>query len=163
MTLTHPPFSIAPLAVATLLTSPLLPLLLPFLVPGRCFRTWVLTISILSLSARPVSALDGLHLIKFCTFLSPFRKGLTNPGRALGRSCLLSISLKLLTLSDIQLFSTNLFRLASLLALFVGLNLSFLTARLRSLSKLQKSLLSSLSSCSARIRSWPSTFLSLHQ
>ena len=37
MTLTHPPFSIAPL-----LTSSLLPLLLPFLAPGRCFRTWVL-------------------------------------------------------------------------------------------------------------------------
>ena len=43
MTLTHPPFSIAPLAVAPLLTSPLLLLLLPFLAPGRCFRTWVLT------------------------------------------------------------------------------------------------------------------------
>ena len=50
---------------------------------------------------------------------------LTNPGRALGRSCLLSISLKLLTLSGIPPFSTNLFRLASLLALLVGLNLSF--------------------------------------
>ena len=59
------------------------------------------------LPARPVSALDGLHLIKFCTFLSPFRMGLTNPGRALGRSCLLSISRKLLTLSGILLFSTN--------------------------------------------------------
>ena len=59
------------------------------------------------LPARPVSALDGLHLIKFCTFLSPFRMGLTNPGRALGRSCLLSISLKLLTLSGIPPFSTN--------------------------------------------------------
>ena len=44
MTLAHPPFSIAPLAVAPLLTSLLLPLLLPFLAPGRCFRTWVLTI-----------------------------------------------------------------------------------------------------------------------
>ena len=44
MTLTHQPFSIAPLAVAPLLTSPLLPLLLLFLAPGRCFRTWVLTI-----------------------------------------------------------------------------------------------------------------------
>ena len=43
MTLTHSPFSIAPLAVAPLLTSPLLPLFLPFLAPGRCFRTWVLT------------------------------------------------------------------------------------------------------------------------
>ena len=38
MTLTHPPFSIAPL-----LTSPLLPLLLLFLAPGRCFRTLLLT------------------------------------------------------------------------------------------------------------------------
>ena len=73
--------------------------------------------------ARPVSSLNGLHLIKFCFFLSPFRMGLTNPGRALRRSCLLSISLKLLTLSGIPLFSTNSFRLASLLALLVGLNL----------------------------------------
>ena len=44
MTLTHPPFSIAPLAVAPLLTSRLLLLLLLFLAPGRCFRTWILTI-----------------------------------------------------------------------------------------------------------------------
>ena len=44
MTLTHPLFSIAPLAVTPLLTSPLLLLLLPCLAPGRCFRTWVLTI-----------------------------------------------------------------------------------------------------------------------
>ena len=58
MTLTHPPFSIAPLAVAPLLTSPLLPLLLPFLAPGRCFRTWVLTIYqffYLSLSLRSIA------------------------------------------------------------------------------------------------------------
>ena len=44
ITMTHPPFSIAPLAVAPSLTSPLLTLLLPFLAPGMCFRTWVLTI-----------------------------------------------------------------------------------------------------------------------
>ena len=43
MTLTHPPFSIAPLAVAPLLTS-LQSLLLLFLSPGRCFSAWVLTI-----------------------------------------------------------------------------------------------------------------------
>ena len=43
MTLTHPPFYIAPLAVASLLISPLLSPPLPFLAPGRCFRTWVLT------------------------------------------------------------------------------------------------------------------------
>ena len=52
--------------------------------------------------------------------------GLTNPGRALGRSCLLSISPKLLTLCGIPSFSINSFRLASHLALLVGLNLSFL-------------------------------------
>ena len=56
--------------------------------------------------------------------------GLTNPGRALGRSCLLSISLKRLTLSGIPPFSTNSFRLASLVALLVGLNHSFLIAAL---------------------------------
>ena len=44
MTLTHPLFSITPLAVAPLLTSPLLLLLLLFPAPRRCFRTWVLTI-----------------------------------------------------------------------------------------------------------------------
>ena len=38
MTLTHPLFSIAPPP-----TFSLLPPLLPFLGPGRCFRTWVLT------------------------------------------------------------------------------------------------------------------------
>ena len=72
----------------------------------------------------------GLHSIKFCTFLSPFRMGLTNPGRALGRFSLLSISRKLLTLSGILPFSTNLVRLASLLALLVALNLSFLIGAL---------------------------------
>ena len=35
------------------------------------------------LPAKLVSALDDLHLIKFCTFISLFRMGLTNPGRAL--------------------------------------------------------------------------------
>ena len=56
--------------------------------------------------------------------------GLTNPGRALGRLFLLLISPKLLTLSGIPPVSTNSFRLASLLALLVGLNLSFLTGAL---------------------------------
>ena len=84
----------------------------------------------LSLSARPVYVLVGLHSIKFCTFLSPFRMGLTNPNQALGRFSLLLISPKLLTLYGIPPFSTNLFRLASLLALLVGLNLSFLIGAL---------------------------------
>ena len=55
MNLTLPLFFITPLAVASLLTSPLLLLLLLFLAPGRCFRTWVLTIYqlfYLSLSLR---------------------------------------------------------------------------------------------------------------
>ena len=90
------------------------------------------------LPARPVSALDGLHSIKLCTSLSPIRMGLTNPGRALGRFSPLSISLKLLTLSGIPSFSTSLFRLASLLALFVGLNLSFLIGALLWFIKITK-------------------------
>ena len=55
MTPTHLLFYIAPLAVAPPLMFPLLYLLLPFLAPGRCFRTWVLTIYqffYLSLSLR---------------------------------------------------------------------------------------------------------------
>ena len=66
--------------------------------------------------ARPVSALTVYH--RFCSFFSPFRMGLTNPGRV-GQSCLLLISLKLLTLSGTPPFSTNSFRLASLFALLV--------------------------------------------
>ena len=70
MTLTHPLFSIALLAVAPLLTFPLSPLLLPFLAPGRCFRTWVLTTSqffYLSLSLRsfaPTSAPPSFNFQK---------------------------------------------------------------------------------------------------
>ena len=64
--------------------------------------------------------------------------GLTNPGRDLGRFSLLSISLKLLTLSGIPLFSTNSFRLAFFLALLVGLNLSFLTGALVRFLKITK-------------------------
>ena len=55
MTLTHPLFYIAPLAVAPRLKYPLLSPLLPFLASGRCFRTWVLIIYqffYLSLSSR---------------------------------------------------------------------------------------------------------------
>ena len=52
--------------------------------------------------------------------------GLTNPGRDLGRSSLLLISPGFLTLSGIPPFSMNSFRLVSLFALLVGLNLSFL-------------------------------------
>ena len=82
--------------------------------------------SILFLPARPDSALEGLLSITFGSLLSPFRMGF----RALRRSFLLLISLKLLTLSVIPPFSTNSFRLASLLALLDGLNLSFLKGAL---------------------------------
>ena len=61
-----PTLLIAPLAVATLLTFPLLPLLLPFLAPGRCYRTWVLTtyqFFFLSIS------LSGLSLQRASPFL----------------------------------------------------------------------------------------------
>ena len=45
MILTHPPFYIAPL-----LTSSLLPFLLPSVAPGSSFRTWVLTFAPFSLA-----------------------------------------------------------------------------------------------------------------
>ena len=76
--------------------------------------------------ARPVSFLGGLLLIQFCPFLRPFQMGLTNPGRALGRFSLLSTSPMLSTLSGNSPFSINLLRLASLLALLIGFNLSVL-------------------------------------
>ena len=80
--------------------------------------------------STPISTTQIVQTNRYQTFLSSFRMGLTNPGRAFGRSCLLSISLKLLTLSGIPSFSTNSFRLTSLLALLVGLNHSFLTGAL---------------------------------
>ena len=83
-------------------------------------------------------ALDGQHLIKFCTFLSPFRMGLTNPGQVLRRSSLLLISPKLFTLSGIPPFSINSFWLASLLALLIGLNLFFLIGALLWFIKITK-------------------------
>ena len=64
--------------------------------------------------------------------------GLTNPGQALGRFSLLLNSPKLLTLSGISPFSTNLFRLAYILALLIGLNLSFLIGALAWLIKITK-------------------------
>ena len=91
-----------------------------------------------SLPARPVSALNGLHYIKFCSFLSPFWMGLTNPGRALGRFSLLSISRKLLTLSGIPPFTINSFWLTSLLALLVGLSLFLLIGALAWFIKITK-------------------------
>ena len=64
--------------------------------------------------------------------------GLTNTGRDLGRSSLLLISPKLSNLSGITPFSINSFRLASLLALLVGLNHSFLTGALAWFIKITK-------------------------
>ena len=64
---------------------------------------------------------------------------LANPGRVFRRSSLLLISRKLLTLPGIPPFSTNSFRLVCLLALLVGLNLSFLTGALAWFFKITKS------------------------
>ena len=64
--------------------------------------------------------------------------GLTKPGQALGRSSLLSISPKLSTLSGTPLFFTNSFRLASLHALLVGLNLTFLMGAIAWFFKITK-------------------------
>ena len=63
---------------------------------------------------------------------------LTNPGQALRQSCQLLISLKLSALSGILPFSINSFQLAFLLALLVGLNLSFLIGALAGFIKITK-------------------------
>ena len=63
---------------------------------------------------------------------------LTNPGGALGRSCLLLISQKLSTLSGIPPYPINSFQLAFLLALLVGLNPSFLIGALAWFIKITK-------------------------
>ena len=78
-------------------------------------------------TARPVFAVVSLLWIKFLLFLSPFQMSLTNPSQALKRCSLLSTFARHTMLSDIALFFTNIFQLASLLALFDGLNLFFLT------------------------------------
>ena len=74
---------------------------------------------------QPGFRLDGLLSIKLCSFLSSFRMSLTNPGWAFGQFSLLSTSPNLSTLSGTLPFSTNSFRLASLLALLAGLNFFF--------------------------------------
>ena len=79
-----------------------------------------------SLPARPVSALNVLHSIKFFILSQSITDGFNKP-RPSSQIILSTIDFsKLLTLFGIPLFSTNLFRLASLFALLVGLNLSFL-------------------------------------
>ena len=83
--------------------------------------------------------------------------GLANPGWARGRSSLLLFFPKLLILSGIPPFSTNLFQLAFLLSLLVGFNLSFLIAALAWSFKITM-FLASLSRCFARIPSWPVLF-----
>ena len=102
-----------------------------------------------SFPARLVSTMDNLLLIIFCSFLSPLHMGLSNPSVALRQFLLLSTSPKLLTLSGSPPFFMISFRLAFLLALLVGLNLSFLIG---ALACFFRSLLSSLLRCSARFR-----------
>ena len=64
--------------------------------------------------------------------------GLINLGWTLGRFLLLSTFPKFSTLSLTSFFSTNLFQLASLLALLVGLSLSFLIGALAWFFKITK-------------------------
>ena len=80
------------------------------------------------LSPRQAGFRPGQSTLDQILYLSQSISDGFNKPRAFGRSCLLLISLELFTLSGIP--STNLFRLASLLALLVGLNLSFLTGAL---------------------------------
>ena len=104
-----------------------------------------------SLPARPVSVLDDLLSIKFCSFLSPFQTGLTNPGWALEILATINYSKAFDSLSDTPLLFTNLFWVASVLALFIALlvtsllNLSLLIGVLARFFEITKS-------CSVRVR-----------
>ena len=83
------------------------------------------------LSPRQAGFCPGRSTLDQILYLSQsISDGFNKPRPGLGRSCLLLISLELFTLSGIPSFSTNSFRLASLLALLVGLNLSFLIGAL---------------------------------
>ena len=88
---------------------------------------------ILSLPARPVSALDRLLWIKFFIFLNPFGMGL-KPGF---RTILATLGFSK-AFDSVPPFSTNSFRLASVFALLVGLNLSFLISALAWFIKITK-------------------------
>ena len=124
MTLTHPLFSIAPLAVAPLLTSPLLLLVLRFIAPGRCFRTWVLTIYqffYLSLSLRSFAPTS-------VTLPSIFRKlaGMTLPP---------ILTLTVLLQRNTRLFLFPLLLLSLPLGQWMRPNLPFLSAASNALLK----------------------------
>ena len=83
------------------------------------------------LSPRQAGFRRGQSTLDQILYLSQsISDGFDKPSRALGRSSLLSISLKFLALSGILPFSTNSFWLAFLLALLVGLRLSFLIGAL---------------------------------
>ena len=84
------------------------PMFLTFCV-SRLFERMILSRLLFFLESNSILSFRqaGLHLTKFCTFLGPFRMGLTSPGRALGRLSLLLITPKLSTLSGIPPFSTN--------------------------------------------------------
>ena len=91
------------------------------------------------LSPRQAGFHPGRSTLDQILYLSQsISDGFNKPRPGLEQSCLLSISLKLLTLSGIPPFSTNSFRLASLLALLVGLNLSFLIGALLWFFKITK-------------------------
>ena len=100
------------------------------------------------------SALDQMF------YLNPFWMSLANPTLALRQFLLLLTSSKLLTYSDIVLSFKNLFRLASLLALFDGFNLFFLTGASMWFFKITK--VASFLSFGVfhKGRSWLCTFLS---
>ena len=91
------------------------------------------------LSPRQAGFRPGRSTLDQILYLSQsISDGLNKPRPGSQTTCLLSISLKLLTLSGTPPFSTNLFRLASLVALLVGLNLSFLTGALLWFFKITK-------------------------
>ena len=103
-------------------------------------------------------------LVQFQFLSHSVSKGFNKSGRALGRFRLLSISRKLMTLPGIPPFSIHSFRLASLLALLIGLNLSFLVGAFAWFIKTTKGVpFESVEVFRNNFYFWFSAFLFLHQ
>ena len=130
-TLLDSPASLRPISLASCVSKLFEPIIL--------FRLLFFLESNSILSPCQASFRPGRSTLDRILYLSQFiSDGFNNQDRALGRSSLLLISRKLLFLSGIPPFSTNPFRPASLLAILVGLNISFLIGALAWFIKITK-------------------------
>ena len=119
------------------------------------------------LSPRQTAFCSGRSTLDLILFLSQsILMGLTNSRRGLGKSSLLLISLKTFdSIWHLDLYHKLIFILAGLSPCFARWAQSLLSNKRACMvyQNHKNRSLSSPSRCSARIRSWPCTFLSLHK